>query len=621
MKTIVVIYNDKEYPVEIESDTTYEELTFQVFSLTDVEPDDQLFYNLYNTSTPPLPNQKLNVLNNQKVFLQNFKNKSQLFNSSNSFIDPSLRNRIESFYRGMIKYNDERLQYLALEQIPIEIKKEQSQMKKVQMLLDWFKNNYFCWVNAPECIDLKCGTPNTKLVGHEQPTIEEMKHQASRVEVYRCDSGHITRFPRYNSVEKLLETKSGRCGEWANTFTLYLMAVGVNTRYIFDFTDHVWNEAFIDGRWVHLDSCEAAYDTPLVYEGGWGKKNLSYIFAFELDGVYDVTKRYTIRFNQLNRSLANEQALVSYLYQFNHKIRSTLPHDLLRDLLKRETSELLETETFASRNYGDNLTGRVSGSLDWRTSRGESGDGDLTIGPGNNSSNNNNQLPVPTINKTIYILDSISKAKESLNLVGNCSITKNGIQITANETDKIGAFWLKEKIDVISNGGFICKLKFLIKKDGDGADGMAFVIQNNSINSMGIGGYGLGYHSIPNSVAIEFDTYPSKDHARDPDGNHISVNTRGREPNSAHHRFSIACGNPKNNKPMNDGVEHECFIKYSSSEKTLDVWLDNYQVLNKVSIDIQSLLNLDSNKAFLGMTASTGGLKQAHIISSFSIGN
>jgi peptide-N4-(N-acetyl-beta-glucosaminyl)asparagine amidase len=115
---------------------------------------------------------------------------------------------------------------------------------------------------------------------------------------------------------KLLETRTGRCGEWANCFTAVCRAVGFEARFVVDWTDHVWTEVYMEetGLWTHVDSCEEAVDTPLMYEGGWGKK-LSYVVAVSKDEVLDATPRYVLNkiANRMRRTLYPEQWLAQFL--------------------------------------------------------------------------------------------------------------------------------------------------------------------------------------------------------------------------------------------------------------------------------------------------------------------
>ncbi|KAK8385575.1 hypothetical protein O3P69_016384 [Scylla paramamosain] len=239
-------------------------------------------------------------------------------------------------------------------------------------LLEWFKNSFFTWFDCPSC---PMCHKNMTMVGSLPPTEDDLVWGGSRVEGYACSSCNTSeRFARYNHPGKLLETRRGRCGEWANCFTLLCRTLGMDARYVLDFTDHVWTEVYSQsqGRWLHADCCENKLDSPLMYECGWGKK-LTYIFAFSKDEVVDVTWRYTSKQKEVmkRRNKCREKWLVSTLLNMNKKRQETYAPTRKNFL---ELRLVAETAQFLGQNHTvkeSEKQGRSSGSLAWRLSRGE----------------------------------------------------------------------------------------------------------------------------------------------------------------------------------------------------------------------------------------------------------
>ena len=176
---------------------------------------------------------------------------------------------------------------------------------------------------------------------------------------------------------RLLETRLGRCGEWASCFTLCCRVLGFDARQAFDETDHTWTEVWSQSqsRWVHVDPCEARLDCPLLYECGWGKA-LSYIIAASRDEVVDVTWRYTVQACEVKkrRDKVTEEELAQHLWSLTVQLQQQhQPHtrNQLHLRMIKELASFLNTSTRAPTR--EELEGRSSGSLGWRMSRGETG--------------------------------------------------------------------------------------------------------------------------------------------------------------------------------------------------------------------------------------------------------
>jgi hypothetical protein len=112
------------------------------------------------------------------------------------------------------------------------------------------------------------------------------------------------------------------------------------------------------------------------------------------------------------------------------------------------------------------------------------------------------------------------------------------LRLTPAEARQSGASWYRRKVNV--REGFDTYIRFELSNPSQrcdrlddvntycrsrGADGFAFVIQNEGPTALGTAGKGLGYEGIFNSLAVELDTFHNYDQM-DFYENHISVMTQ-----------------------------------------------------------------------------------------------
>ena len=72
-----------------------------------------------------------------------------------------------------------------------------------------------------------------------------------------------------------------------------LNSLSIESRLVYDFLDHCWNESLINGNWLHVDST-------LEYR---------YVLAFSSDNLEDVTMRYSGQWNDVLKRRGQKNVL------------------------------------------------------------------------------------------------------------------------------------------------------------------------------------------------------------------------------------------------------------------------------------------------------------------------
>ena len=183
-------------------------------------------------------------------------------------------------------------------------------------------------------------------------------------------------------------------------------------------------------------------------------------------------------------------------------------------------------------------------------------------------------------------------------------------RVTSDNGARSGSIWYQRKLDLRVEFTIDVEV-YLGDKNGQGADGLAFVLQNLDTGQGSTGG-GLGYGGgspIDPSYAIEIDTYengPDPDSGNDHIGFVEDGDTGANQEGSADVVEIIDVENDQ---------WHDFRIQWSPTTTTLSyvfthsdgtVYADS-KVINLVSV-------IGANIAYWGFTASTGGKKNRHSV-------
>lgn len=185
----------------------------------------------------------------------------------------------------------------------------------------------------------------------------------------------------------------------------------------------------------------------------------------------------------------------------------------------------------------------------------------------------------------------------------------NEYELTKAVNWQAGSIWSKDYIDLNNNFTFEGQI-YLGSKDGNGADGIAFVLQPYC-TGLGLAGAGLGYGGIENSFAIEFDNLSNRE-LHEPVEDHIAFSLDG-EVDYNKQQTKATTTNLEDNKYHAFKISWDALSKKISLELHADATIGSAKIANLTNenpLDLASKFN--NGLVYWGFTSSTGNLNNLH---------
>jgi hypothetical protein len=197
-----------------------------------------------------------------------------------------------------------------------------------------------------------------------------------------------------------------------------------------------------------------------------------------------------------------------------------------------------------------------------------------------------------------------ASAQAQFNAFGSATnMGNNCFQLTPDAQWQAGTIWNTTQLNLNCPFDYTYNV-YLGNKDANGADGIAFVLQQNGPNVIGTFGGCIGYGNISPSLAIEIDTHNNGPGAGDIPCDHIAIYKNGVCPGPAHLGPVQASSSNCN---IEDGQYHSFRVVWNPQTFTLQVYFDGVLRLTLNENIIQTFFNNNPN-VWWGFTAGTGSL-------------